>query len=240
MALELYLFRHVESGRNINEGTKKAIIGGRSPETPITQRGEKQAISLAQELEKREIEFDQVYCTPTVRTRETANRVLDTLNQNVNVVESPYLHEVSNGDWEGMSKPEVYVPETLEKINANNWLFCPPRGESQKDVYKRMYGFLEENFLNKSLDEDLTVGLFTHGTSIKCLLSGIRTYQVHGISEDVDLKNTIRFSINNASINRVRYVPEGNHPGWHIRTTNDSGHLFLNKGGPGFKEEKYA
>ena len=162
------------------------------------------------------------------------------LEQNIEIITSPLLHEVSNGNWEGKLKKETYVPETLDKINANNWLFCPPGGESQKDVYKRMYKFIEENLLDKASEKNIVAGLFSHGTAIKCLLSGIQAYNIHGISEDIDLKNTIRTSINNASISKLKYVLGGNHPGWHIRARNDSGHLYSGEDGPGFKEEIYA
>ena len=125
--------------------------------------------------------------------------------------------DLDQGEWESQPRDQIYTPETLAKINADNFNFTPPNGESQKTVEDRMYSFVENNLLG-IYPEAQTVGIFSHGMAIKCLLRRILDSK-SGMTYKIDLENT--------SITRLQH--KGN--GWSLLSVNDTAHLlnFPNK-----------
>lgn len=116
------------------------------------------------------------------------------------------MQELSQGEWEGKLRSEIYTPEQLAEINSNQSLFTPPNGESQKEVEERMFGFILSEILSKHIEGNfLIVG---HGIAFKCLLRGIL-----GISSQMAYKLTI----DNVSLTRLRYDSE---KGWFLDYLN--------------------
>lgn len=198
--LDLYLIRHAESELN----RFLQIIGGRSNETPLSENGREQAYLLGERLSK--IPFTVYYSSPAVRSLETARIAHGTLDD---VVQSPLLLELDQGDWEGKLRTEIYTPEMLARINADNWNFSAPNGESQRAVEERMLCFVNDNLLQYS---DLSCCVFTHGLAIKCLLRSVM---------DFSPKITYKIEIENTSITRLKYSDRG----WYVITINDTAHL---------------
>lgn len=56
------------------------------------------------------------------------------------------LEELSQGDWEGQLRTEIYTPRQLQKINSNNYTFKAPNGESQEEVENRMFDFIQKMY----------------------------------------------------------------------------------------------
>src|SRR3989338_7090495 len=147
--LDLYLFRHAESQSNINQH----LIGGRSNHTPLSPLGGLQALWLGERLRNEEVIFDQVYSSTAIRTRQTANIVCEKIGYPLeHILYSEKLLELDQGDWQGQHRDIIYTPETVAKINKDNWNFTPPNGESQRDVEERMYSWVEENLLANHRD----------------------------------------------------------------------------------------
>ncbi|MBI4441237.1 histidine phosphatase family protein [Candidatus Woesearchaeota archaeon] len=204
--LELYLIRHAESEMNVNAH----LIGGRSHDTPLSEAGVMQAGLLGKRLQG--LQFHEVYSSPAVRTKQTSEIVCSALGYPLEkIVYAEELHELSQGDWEGKPRSEIYTPETLVHINSNNWDFRPPNGDSQRDVEERMYRFIEKSFLVRS-QGDLVIGVFTHGLAIKCFLRRVM---------DFTPKITYKIEIDNTSVTRLRYTEHG----WHPVSINDAAHL---------------
>lgn len=44
------------------------------------------------------------------------------------------LQELSQGEWEGKPRDEIYTPEMRQKMNYGQPDFRPPAGESQRQV----------------------------------------------------------------------------------------------------------
>lgn len=237
MALDLYLFRHGESELNVKDLGNEATIGGRSPHLVLSERGIQQAKALGHELKRRWALFNYLYASPTVRAEHTAKSVADAVGFPVDkILTSEALHEVSNGSWEGKLKKEVYTPEVVAKINANNWQFTPPNGESQQQVANRMYNFVYQNFIEgKDLSSNVSVGLVTHGTSMKDLHALILFREIMGIDENL-IRNAIRLTIENCAIAQFKYIPQDQKmSGWHEISWNDYAHLYE----CGFQKEGY-
>lgn len=237
MTLDLYLFRHGESELNVKDIGNEATIGGRSPHINLSERGIQQAKALGHELKRRGTSFDYLYSSPTVRAEHTAKIVAGAIGFPADkILTSEALHEVSNGSWEGKLKKEVYTPEVIAQINANNWQFIPPNGESQQQVANRMYDFIYQNFIEKKdLSSNISVGLATHGTSMKDLRALILFREIMGVDENL-VRNAIRSTIENCAIAQFKYIPQNQKmSGWHEISWNDHAHLYE----CGFQKEGY-
>lgn len=221
MTLELYLFRHAESEFNLRY---QELIGGRSDEVQLSVRGREQAKKLGRRLHEERTFFDEVYSSKAVRAIETARIALNQVyEREVNFRQVEDLLELSQGEWEGRMREEVYTPEVYEMMRQRPHTWKAPGGESQQEVEIRVYEWIRRNLLGR----DITVGLFTHGLTIKCLLRAI-------MNSDPSL--TYRMSIDNASITHLRHKNDGKHQGWSVRKINDHSHLVEY---PGFIQNTY-
>ncbi len=209
--LNFYFIRHAESVMNC----APHIIGGRSNETPLSERGKLEAASLGKRLVAENILFDKIYSSTAVRCRETARLVGKHMGFSlVDIVFSGELLELSQGEWQGKPRVEIYTPETVASINTDNWNFTPPNGESQRAVEERMLGFVQREVLPfYTKDRMLSLGIFTHGMAIKCLLRGIMKFTP---------SITYKILLDNTSITRLQYDERG----WHLLSVNDTAHLF--------------
>ncbi|MEK6825191.1 MAG: histidine phosphatase family protein [Nanoarchaeota archaeon] len=203
----LYLIRHAESLANCS----REYIWGRMNETPLSDCGKRQAEELGKRLEREKIGFDEIYCSPAVRTRETLRYALPGFPLE-EVAYCDHLQELDQGEWVGKLKREIYTPEQKAIIDRDNWNFAPLRGESQADVGKRMYT-LTSNFILKRTDAPKRIAFFTHGVAIKCLLS---------ILLQSDKAMTWRWEIDNTSITELRYDER---LWWPVRI-NDAAHIY--------------
>ena len=210
MALDLYLIRHAETEYNAHNN----LIGGQSNFLNLSERGKDQARVLGERLVKEGIRFDEIYSSTAERTQQTARIVLETIGFPIEwLVTTQELLELSQGDWEGKERCEMYTPAVLDEMKEKNWKFKAPNGESQSDVEDRVYSWVENTLLNRG---DLTVGVFGHGVATKCLLRRI-------MNSNPEL--TYRICINNCSISRLKYSHSGQHHGWSLLKINDDAHL---------------
>lgn len=199
--LTICLLRHAETEYNA-AGNR---IGGRSPHLNLSANGCEQARICARQMADEGLRFDGVFCSTALRTRETLRILLETCPSlcTSEPVFSDLLQELSQGDWEGRLRSEIYTPERLAEINSNNWLFKAPGGESQKEVELRMLAFLQDEIAAKHASGNyLLVG---HGCTFKCLLRGIL-----GTSP----ADTYKMKIANCERILLGYLPE---KGWYFQ-----------------------
>jgi len=208
--LDLYLFRHAESESNKNPH----LIGGRSDETPLSPLGELQASWLGERLRDKGVDFDQIYSSTAARAKKTAAVVCKQIGYPLeNIIYSERLLELDQGEWQGQPRTKIYTLQTLARIDKDNWNFTPPKGESQRQVEERIYSWIEESLLaNYGRAEQTTVGAFTHGMAIKCVLRKILS-SAPAMTHKIELENT--------SITRLKYDEKG----WHLSRLNDASHL---------------
>lgn len=203
--ITLYLLRHAETDYNAHA----QFIGGRSNHIPLSTKGEKQALGIGKVLKDSGIQFEKVYCSIANRTRQTLDLILSQAQITSNpIIYSEELQELSQGDWEGKLRSEIYTPEQLSEINSNQWLFTPPNGESQKGVEERMLAFISSEILEKHIEGNfLIVG---HGIAFKCLLRGIL---------DISSQMAYKLSIDNTSLTKLSYDKE---KGWFLNYLNQT------------------
>ncbi|MCP4900741.1 MAG: histidine phosphatase family protein, partial [bacterium] len=144
--LELWLVRHGETLRSV-EGR----IAGWT-DTPLSDRGRDEARAVAPLLAG--VEFDGVWSSDLVRTKETAELAWG------QATASPLLREMAFGELEGRRwrhlEPEV--AKALFEFRS----FQAPQGESQDEVAGRLHRFIEDLPLGRHL-------IFAHGGVIRVL-----------------------------------------------------------------------
>lgn len=163
MTHRFYFIRHAESTGNLHPD----IIGGRSNHLHLSETGVEQAENLAQNLLASGISFDGWYCSPANRTVQTFERLATGLSLQEKAKTDDDLQELSQGNWEGKPRALYHTAEMQQHINQDSWNFKPPQGESQHEVGKRMYGFLEKLIANTQPGQYAIVG---HGIAIRSLI----------------------------------------------------------------------
>ena len=171
--VKLYYFRHAESVAN----TKPQFIGGRSNETPLTDKGTEQAYQLGRALLARDLMPARVYASPATRTLQTADLALKAMGLSITPKVDPGLQEIDMGEWVGLNRDDVYGDQVMAEIKRLGKDQKPPAGESMNDVGQRMLATangLVEPF--ETSDDTIIIFAFSHGLAIRCLASTIHNW----------------------------------------------------------------
>lgn len=198
--LEIYLLRHGETEYNKHN----LYIGGKTSNLPINETGILQSKKLGDWFLKNNILFDHAFCSTATRAKQTLEHILEkTLITSVQY--SKDLEELSQGDWEGQLRENIYTPEQLRIINSNNYKFKAPNGESQEEVENRMYKYIDDEILKIQSGKILIV---SHGIAIKCLLRKI-------LNSTPSM--TYKIKISNTSLSKLLYSSQ---KAWEIEYIN--------------------
>jgi broad specificity phosphatase PhoE len=211
--LKFHFIRHAESIGNL----RPEYVGGQSSHYPLSDEGVVQARLLGKRYALTKLAADyELWASPAVRTRQTAQYFCEALGLDVEKVHfSEQLLELSQGDWTGLLRKDVYTPRVLSQIKADAWHFAAPNGESQSDVGRRMYLWIRAQIDRHEADCNKTLYIFTHGVAIKSMLR-----ELFGI----DNPHTYKIHIENTSITAVDYDYE---TCFSLRNINDVAHLQL-------------
>ena len=185
MGCTLYVIRHAESQWN-PIGRYQGLL---NPD--LSERGEKQAKILAEELKNKGIEL--VYTSPLLRTKRTAEIIAKTLN--VPLVEDERVIEIDHGIWSGKLVEEVKkeFPEMFELWIKEPWKVDFPEGENLLAVYKRVKGFIEDI---KKKHEGQTVAVISHTVPIRALYCA---------ALDLPIEKFWSFGCDNASYSIIKF-----------------------------------
>ena len=206
--ITVYFIRHAESEGNVNNH----IIGGRSSHLPLTSRGEVQAQALGKRLERERLQFDYIYASDAVRAQHTAQIVCSHLGVTPTSIQTtPSLAEVSQGDWEGKVRAEIFNDTRSAQIHADPLHFQAPNGESQYHARQRMFRWLD-NIKAEYGQQALKVAAFSHGYAIRSLVG-------HLLEASAMMTRSI--ITHNTSITVVRLKEDR----WLIERVNDFSHL---------------
>ncbi len=126
----LALLRHGTTKWN-----EEGRIQGRH-DSPLSPSGRRQVHEWGMFL--RDYTTNQIIASDLGRVRETVG-ILREYCKNVPVIWNSALREQSWGQWEGKTFHELKTeqPEELAAQIRAGWNFCPPDGESRKEVLKR-------------------------------------------------------------------------------------------------------
>lgn len=196
---ELLIVRHCESAMNCQPD----LVGGRSNHTPASERGEHQAELIGRYLRSIGLRPDAVYGSGAVRTNSTAHIALSAAELSIPVIIDQDLLELSQGDYEGKLRSDVYTPEMVAMHNLVDIGGKLPGAESIRDVQMRELRFLERA---SEAYPDGTILVFGHGLAIRALTGLIQNQTKQEILDTVtDNVSLTSISVNNgqASVNYV-------------------------------------
>jgi probable phosphoglycerate mutase len=150
--------------------------------TPLNEHGVRQARALAKYV--RNIGMGALYTSDLKRALQTADCLAEQLS--FQPIPDARLRERSIGLWQGLTRDEMaaWYPGDYAQMLADPDGFRVPGGESRSDVRERAVVAVGEIIAN---DANETVGILSHTTAIKILLSHL----IPGYDPlDVDLDNT--------------------------------------------------
>ncbi len=138
--------RHGETSYNAEsrlQGQRDIPLNGKGREQ-ASAVGRALGVELADELARLDA-AGAFYASPLVRTRQTmelARAAMGLAPERYHL--SSTLKELTFGDWEGLTWPEVEArdPAGAEAREADKWNFAPPRGESYAMLVERVRPWL--------------------------------------------------------------------------------------------------
>lgn len=180
--MNLILIRHGETDWN-RSGRCQGVA-----DIVLNDNGKRQARELAESLKNQNIAA--VYSSHLKRAHETAKHIAEHHNLSVRV--EPGLHEMNQGDLEGLTFPDIRdrYAEVLKKWRESPETLRLPNGESLVEVQNRAWSVFEkvhENHLGE------TVVAVSHNLTIITLLckitgvglKGFRDFNVQATSKNV-------------------------------------------------------
>ena len=175
----IYLLRHGEKIWN-KQGRRQGW-----KDSPLTKKGCSQATANGVRLRKLLANGDAVkmYSSPQGRAWQTAVLVAEEINYPVNdILLENSLREISFGDWEGMTEPEVAdrFPREWAKRNSDTWNNACPNGESYRDLRSRLEAWIRLTKLGE------TSIIVCHGQTSKVfrgIYAGLQPNEVAALSQ---------------------------------------------------------
>lgn len=155
----LHFVRHGQSTWN----AEIRIQGSSDPE--LSELGISQAKAIADSLP----DFDRVYSSDLIRTRQTTSFILDGKTDHVDF--RPSLREIHLGPWEGMllSDATENYPEHTDNFRNNPARFALEGAETFHQLQSRAHKAISE-ILAECNGEDIQVLIVSHGAFLKSLL----------------------------------------------------------------------
>jgi 2,3-bisphosphoglycerate-dependent phosphoglycerate mutase len=158
--LKIYIFRHGQT--EFNRDNKFTGFY----DAKITRTGLEDAKIVAERLRNKK--FNLAFRTSLSRSKDTLKEVLKFHSECKEIIEDDRMIERNYGDLNGKTHLEVVQDFGTKKYDEwhRSWDVRPPKGESFKDVEKRVKGFII--YLKKFMKEKNTnVAISAHGNSIR-------------------------------------------------------------------------
>ena len=185
----LLVIRHGETAWNT-----EARIQGHT-DIPLNDKGRWQAERTAQALLDEEV--DVIYSSDLLRAQHTAQAIAHATGKPLML--DAALRERHFGRLEGKTPDEVGAqwPQELQRWRSREPSYGPEGGESLQQFYDRCV-----QVITRLADRHpgQTVALVAHGGVLDCF---------YRLANRVPLESPRTWQINNASINRLLYSPEG-------------------------------
>lgn len=175
--------------------TSPHLIGGRSHETPLTERGVEQARLLGKYFLMHNILPNRLFTSPAVRAVQTAQYTSKALGIEMDIHPSDELQEMSQGNFVGRIRTEIYTDELENEILRLGKDFKLPGGESMNEVGDRMFGWVESSIPIITKDEVDRTFVFSHGVAISSLISRLHNWSQRETFESVKKNKNTAFTI---------------------------------------------
>lgn len=194
----------------IRHGTTDSNLGGRfqgKSDIPLGSLGMEQAVCLGERFA--EVPLDMVYTSPLTRARQTAEGVCTHLAIAPTLCVG--LREIDGGALEGRTNAENLsdYPQVMEALRGDPSKFCPPDGETARQVHTRMEETVHQLICANA---GRRIAIVSHGFALLSYLGCL----------DVPFEKMQPDIVANASVTCIRYHTEGGH---EILFCNDQTHL---------------
>ena len=202
MMTRVYLVRH-----GTTEDNRRGIFQG-SRDTDLGEQGLRQADLLAERFKGMHV--DVVYSSPLKRAKVTAEKIASF--HDLTPIIDQRLKEQNCGLLEGKTgreNQEIY-PETIYNMTFQPAKFCPPGGETSRDVYNRISEAINE-IAEKNPNKDVVV--VSHGFAIQMFIS---------YAKGIPFDETVCNILDNASFCTFDYDENGK---IIIESINDHSHI---------------
>lgn len=171
----LYLIRHGATQLS----SEDRFSGG--TDINLSDVGRWQAEQLALRLSDDHI--TAVYCSPMVRTVETAEILA--LPYGLTPIPKEGLREIHHGRWETLRRSEVEAlyPQEYAAWESDPFTFAPEGGESGLSVMARALPVIREIVVKHSGE---TVAVVSHKATIRLLISSLLGFDARGYRDRLD------------------------------------------------------
>jgi probable phosphoglycerate mutase len=199
------LVRHGETDWN----TERRLQG--QLDIPLNTHGLEQAHKLSQALASAGQQFDALYVSDLMRTRQTAEYIARQSGLNHCTVHTSALRERHFGCFQGLTYPEAQVrmPEAYQQFKSRNPAYQPSEGESLATFSQRVEGFLQHTAKQHA---GQTLLLVSHGGVLDI---------AYRLANQLPLTRERDFPIPNAALNWISHC-DGI---WRMERWADQSHL---------------
>ena len=163
--MNLILIRHGQSEWNaLNQFT-----GWKDPD--LTAKGIEEAHNAGKIIKDLRINFDLVFASALVRAQNTAEIILEEINQSLSTIKNQALNERNYGDLAGLNKDDARKRWGDEQVHIwrRSYDIPPPGGESLKDTGERVLPFFIKEILPHVCDGK-NILVAAHGNSLRSLV----------------------------------------------------------------------
>ena len=163
--MNLILIRHGQSEWNaLNQFT-----GWKDPD--LTAKGIEEAHNAGKIIKNLKINFDLVFTSALVRAQNTAEIILEEINQSLSTIKNQALNERNYGDLAGLNKDDARKRWGDEQVHIwrRSYDIPPPGGESLKDTGERVLPFFMKEIL-PHVCKGKNVLVAAHGNSLRSLI----------------------------------------------------------------------
>jgi alpha-ribazole phosphatase len=159
---------------------------------PLSDKGRAQLERL-----KLKLGWDLIISSPSARCSDFAEDLASHLTLPLDL--NPSWQEIDFGAWTGITRQSIWEKdkERLLQLWSSPLEFCAPEGESMADFVRRIQSAFAQ-LLHKHHGKHIL--LLTHAGVIRAILAS---------ALDIDYRNTQKFNVEYAKINRLRAYPDG-------------------------------
>ncbi|WP_051280817.1 histidine phosphatase family protein [Anaerovorax odorimutans] len=175
----LFLIRHGQ----IMQHKDKIFLG--QTDITLSEQGKREASNAGKQLHLLDAAVDFIYTSDLSRTRETAQIILNELNEraksegiekNIKIIEDPSLREMNLGPWDGKYIHEIkqQFPNEYEKRGQD--ILAYKYGNDSENFYDLQYRVVKgfKKILKNHESGDLVI--VTHSGVIKVILANLHDY----------------------------------------------------------------
>ncbi|MGG1675646.1 histidine phosphatase family protein [Neobacillus sp. NRS-1170] len=192
--MNIYLIRHGEAEHNVD---RFLMAHTHDSQHSLTEIGHKQAQLTAEFMKEIVNEKSVLFCSPYLRTMQTAQAIHSLLPEQVSFFQNPLLREWEFGNLYDFNNR---TPEAKKEFKAaGQFYFRYQNGESLADVYLRATMFMN-TVLERAKQQGRyeNVVIVTHAAFIQMFLTFLMNWPIESLEKFKPVENASVIKINEA------------------------------------------